>query len=129
MGFGVMQNDFCLLSSAPLPLTLILHAESGSLLADEFSAEWLLLERYRVVEFEDLKAGLAHLDGEMSRRSVGTTSFIKGHVGSFIQCYDVLTDILYAYSAWYKFYVLAYCTYIRTYVGIYVHTYIHTYCT
>ena len=52
------------------------------------------MERYRGVEFLDLKAGLMHLDAEVSRRSVGTTSFIKGHVGSFIQCYDVLTDIL-----------------------------------
>jgi exocyst complex component 2 len=77
--------------SKPLPQQY--PGKSGSLLADEFSAEWLLLERYRVVEFEDLKAGLAHLDGEMSRRSVGTTSFIKGHVGSFIQCYDVLTAV------------------------------------
>ena len=81
--------------SSPLPffVHLPLYAATGSLLSENFNASWFLLDNYMGIGFEDLKSGMAHLDRELQKRSAGTTSFIKEHVGSFIQCYDTLTDI------------------------------------
>ena len=69
------------------------HPATSSLLSENFNASLLLLDKYAVFGFEDLKQGLEYLERQVQRRSAGTTSFIKEHVGSFIQCYDTVANI------------------------------------
>ena len=69
-----------------LNLSALFPGATSSLLSENFNASLLLLDKYAVFGFEDLKQGLEYLERQVQRRSAGTTSFIKEHVGSFIQC-------------------------------------------
>ena len=71
-----------------------IYSGSGDITSENFVPAWYLLEKHRFTNFEDLKAGMDHLEGEVEKRAPGTTGFIKRNLSNFIQCFDTLSDIL-----------------------------------
>jgi len=66
---------------------------SGNTSEEGFAPAWFLLENHHGTSFEDLKAGLAYLKRNSSKRNEGPLAFVKANMTTFMDCQDTLTDM------------------------------------
>ncbi|XP_066929251.1 exocyst complex component 2-like isoform X2 [Clytia hemisphaerica] len=66
---------------------------SGNPLSEEFSAARFLLERHLDTGFDALKSGYYHLQSKDTRKSVGPTSFVRGHLSTILEALHTLNEV------------------------------------
>ncbi|XP_014664273.1 PREDICTED: exocyst complex component 2-like isoform X2 [Priapulus caudatus] len=66
---------------------------SGNLNSDDFVAQWFLVENHQGSSFDDLKAGLTHMQRRRTHTLDGPASLVKDNLDSFTECINTLTSL------------------------------------
>ncbi|XP_048254965.1 exocyst complex component 2-like [Haliotis rufescens] len=72
---------------------------SGNISLENFTPEWYLLENHQNASFEDLKAGLAHMQRKASQRSEGPIAIVRSNLTAILDCLESLSSMYEKFSA------------------------------
>lgn len=78
--------------------------KSGDIGSNNFSAGWFLLENHLTTSFNDLQAGLKHLEWKVKSQKEGQLSFLKANIGSVMDQVDTLVHLKEKYEQDIKLY-------------------------